>query len=136
VAKKAQKRAATKKVVSKPAKVAPRSAGKPAIKSTAQAKPSKAAKPAVSTGRAAAVPSGRALGEQAAQLRDDILRSKLTHPDPWRYAGKARGWGERAQALVDQTAVDSHAAGAQRAFEALASEVQADRDFQEARRLF
>lgn len=136
MAKKAQKRAATKKAASKPAKVAQRSAGKPPVKSTAPAKPSKSAKPAVSTGRAAAAPSGPALGEQAARLRDDILRSKLTHPDPWRYAGKARGWGERAQALVDQTAAGSHGAEARRAFEALAGEIQGDRDFQEARRLF
>jgi hypothetical protein len=136
VAKKAQKRSTTRKAANKPAKAARRSAGKPAIKSTAPARPAKPAKPAARAARPAPAPAGPALREQASQLRDEILRSKLTHPDPWRYAGKARGWGERAQALVDQTVAGDHAPGVQRAFQALAGEVQADRDFQEARRLF
>jgi len=46
---------------------------------------------------------GRAIAER---LRDDILRSKLTHPDPWTYGAKARAWGERAQALVEEIAVE------------------------------
>ena len=135
MAKKAQKRAATKKAASKSAKVAQRPAGKAPVKA-AQAKPSKSAKPARSTGRAAAAPSGPALGEQAAQLRDDILRSKLTHPDPWRYAGKARGWGERAQVIVEVIAVRGDTASARGSLEALLAEIDRDRDFQEARRLF
>jgi hypothetical protein len=136
VAKKPQKRAATKKTVSRAAKAPQRPAGKPAIKSTARAKPSTSPKPAVSTGRVRAAAAAPPLHEQAAQLRDDILRSKLTHPDPWRYTAKARGWGERAQALVDQAAAGGPAPGIERAYEALAGEVRADRDFQEARRLF
>ena len=62
-------------------------------------------KQAVVTARPAPQPAGQTLGEQAERLRDEIQRSKLTHPDPWAYAAKARAWGERAQALVEQIAV-------------------------------
>jgi hypothetical protein len=80
-------------------------------------------------------PAGPTLGEQAELLRDEILRSKLTHPDPWRYAPKAQAWGERVQVLVVQTA-GGDAPALRRALDALAAEILSDRDFQEARRLF
>jgi hypothetical protein len=80
--------------------------------------------------------AGPTLGEQAERLRDEIQRSKLTHPDPWRYTAKARGWGERAQVLVELIAARGDTASARGSLEALAAELQGDRDFQEARRLF
>ncbi|HSE96467.1 MAG TPA: hypothetical protein VLD61_11300 [Methylomirabilota bacterium] len=74
--------------------------------------------------------------ERVERLRDDILRSKTTHPDPWSYTAKARGWGQRAQALVDELARRGESASLERSVEALAGEVTGDRDFQAARRLF
>jgi hypothetical protein len=131
VAKKHPKRAATKKAASKPLKTARPSAGKAATKATAAAKaPTRAA------ARPASAPAGPALGERAERLRDEILRSKLTHPDPWTYAPKARAWGERAQILVETIVIQGHTPAVLRTLEALAAEVQRDRDFQEARRLF
>jgi hypothetical protein len=136
VAKKGQKRSMTKKAAAKPAKPA-KAAGRPAGKSAARsAVKAKAPAPPKRSPAAPPAPAGPALGEQAERLRDEILRSKLTHPDPWRYTPKARAWGERAQTLVDQLAAGRQASGAQRDLEALARELQADRDFQEARRIF
>jgi hypothetical protein len=136
VAKKAQKRpTTTKKAASKPAKAVGRPASKPATTSTPKAKAPAPAKRPLPSARPAAAAAGPTLGEQAERLRDDILRSKLTHPDPWRYAPKARGWGERVQVLVVQT-VGGETPATRRALEALAAEVLEDRDFQEARRLF
>jgi hypothetical protein len=127
VAKKAQKRSTTKKAAAKPAKAAPRASA--AAKATSPAK--RTAPPA----RSAPAPVGPPLAEQAARLRDDIGRSKLTHPDPWRYAPKARGWHERVEVIVVQSA-GGHTPATRRALEALVEEVLSDRDFQEARRLF
>jgi len=142
VAKKTVKRSATKKAASRPSKAASRPAAKPAkaakaatktaAKATAAAPPKRAA----ATARPAPPAAGPTLGEHAERLRDEIQRSKLTHPDPWRYAAKARGWGERAQVLVELVAVRGDTASARGSFEALAAELQGDRDFQEARRLF
>ena len=135
MAKKAQKRPTTKKkAASKPAKAARPPASK-STTSTTKAKSSAPAKRPVPSARPTVAPAGLALGEQAERLRDDILRSKLTHPDPWRYAPKARGWGERVQVLVVQTA-GGETLATRRALETLVAEVLADRDFQEARRLF
>jgi hypothetical protein len=128
VAKKAQKRSTTKKTAAKPTKAASPAAGK-AAKAKSPAK--RTAPPA----RSAPAPAGPTVAEQAVRLRDDIRRSKLTHPDPWRYAPKARGWHERVEILVVQTG-GGHTPATRRALEALAEEVLADRDFQEARRLF
>ena len=69
-------------------------------------------------------------------MREQIQRSKLTHPDPWTYGAKARGWGDRVQVLVEQITVQGESPAAQRTIEALDAEIQGDRDFQEARRLF
>jgi hypothetical protein len=89
-------------------------------------------------GPAAAVPapSGPSLLERAEQLRDAVQRSKLTHPDPWTFATKARGWSQRAQALVQEIAAGGDTPATRRSVETLAAEVEGDRDFQEARRLF
>ena len=130
MAKKRQTRPATKKVSSKH-----KPASKPSAKTTAKAAPK--ARTAAPAPRATASPRPSvALIELAERLRDDILRSKHTHPDPWAYGAKARPWGERAQVLVAQIAVAGDTAGSRRALEALDAEVQGDRDFQEARRLF
>ena len=128
MAKKAQKRSAPKKASTKAAKPAPRPAGKAA---TAHATAKR-----VSAPRPAPQSAGPNVGERAERLRDDILRSKLTHPDPWTYATKARGWGDRAQVLIELIVVQGHTPAALRTLEALHAEVEGDRDFQEARRLF
>jgi len=139
VAKKAAKRAAGKKATKTP-KAAPRPAAKAATKAPVKA-PGKAlvkaaTKPPAAPARPAPASAGPDLGERAERLRDEIQRSKLTHPDPWSYAAKARAWGERAQNLVQQIAIGGNTASAKSALEALDAEVQRDRDFQEARRLF
>ena len=134
MAKKTGKRSATKKAASRPSKTVPRPAAKPAKKTTAKAPAP--GKRVVATARPAPAPTGPTLGEQAERLRDEIQRSKLTHPDPWRYAAKARGWGERAQVLVELIAVRGDTSSARSSLQALEAELQGDRDFREARRLF
>jgi outer membrane biosynthesis protein TonB len=126
VAKKPVKRSASKKAATKPSKTARRPAGK-----AAKSAPAKAT--ASSTRAASAGPS---LGERAERLRDEILRSKLTHPDPWVYAAKARAWGERAQVIVETIVMRGDSAGTLRTLEELLAEVEGDRDFHAARRLF
>lgn len=103
-----------------------------AAKAPVVARPPAAVKPASSP---STVPTALGLLDQAERLREAIQRSKLTHPDPWSYTPKARGWGERAQTLVDQLARGEDGT-ARRALETLAAAVEGDRDFQEARRLF
>ena len=88
---------------------------------TAAAPPKRAA----ATARPASAAAGPSLGEHAERLRDEIQRSKLSHPDPWRYAAKARGWGERAQVLVELIAVRGDTASARGSLEALAAELAA-----------
>ena len=132
MAKKGQKRSATRKGSSKPPKAARRPAGKSTSQSTVKTKATAPPKRAVATAR----PAGPTLGQQAEHLRDEIQRSKLTHPDPWIYAPKARAWGERAQVLVDLIVVQDDSPAARRALEALDAEIQRDHDFQQARRLF
>jgi outer membrane biosynthesis protein TonB len=128
VAKKAQKRLASRKASTKSAKSARRPAGKAAKNAPAKAKTTASSKPAAST--------GPGLGHRAERLRDEIMRSKLTHPDPWAYASKARAWGERAQVLVELIVVRGDSPAALRTLEVLHAEVEGDRDFQAARRLF
>jgi hypothetical protein len=94
-----------------------------------------AAKPA-GTRPVATRPAEPSLLERAEALRDAIQRSKLTAPDPWAYTAKARGWGVRAQELVDRIARDGATPGARQGLEQLSGEVEGDREFQEARRLF
>ena len=142
MAKKTGKRSVTKKAASRPSKAAPRPAAKAAKTAKAATKPAAKAPAAAPPKRAAAAArpappaAGPTLGEHAERLRDEIQRSKLTHPDPWRYTAKARGWGERAQVLVELIAVRGDTASARGSLEALAAELERDRDFQEARRLF
>jgi hypothetical protein len=122
--KSAAKPAAKAKAAPKPApKAAPKPAPRPAPK---------ASRPAASPARA----SEPSVLERCEALRDAIQKSKLTAPDPWAYTAKARGWGQRAQELVDRIAREGATASAQQGFERLAGEVEGDRDFQEARRLF
>jgi hypothetical protein len=125
VAKKAAKRAAVKKAAKTP---------KAAKKAPAKAKATAPAKRPAAPPRPA--PAGADLGELAERLRDEILRSKLTHPDPWGYAAKARGWSDRAHGLVQLIVVQGDTASVRAAVEALDAELQRDRDFQQARRLF
>ena len=128
MAKKAHKRSAPKKASKKPAKATLRPAGKAAKSAPAKAKTAASSQPAIST--------DPGLGTRAEHLRDEIMRSKLTHPDPWAYAPKARAWGERAQVLVELIVVRGDSPAARRTLEALHAEVEGDRDFQAARRLF
>jgi hypothetical protein len=130
VAKKAQKRSAPKKVSTKSAKAVRSSASKAATKAGA------ASKRVTAAPRPTPPSAGPSAGERAERLRDAILRSKLTHPNPWTYAPKARGWGERAQVLVEMIVVEGHTPVILRTLETLHAEVEGDRDFQEARRLF
>jgi hypothetical protein len=81
-------------------------------------------------------PAEPTLLERAERLRDDIIRSKLTHPDPWTYTAKARAWAERIQALVEQIAVAGQTPALHAAVATLAAEVEGDPEFQRARQLF
>jgi hypothetical protein len=142
VAKKTGKRSVTKKAASKPSKAAPRPAAKAAKTAKAVTKPAAKApaaappKRAVAAARPAPSAAAPSLEARAEHLRDQIQQSKLSHPDPWRYGAKARGWGERAQVLVELIAARGDTASARGSLDALAAEVEGDRDFQEARRLF
>lgn len=132
MAKKRQARPAAKKASSKPRKAA----GKRPARTAAKAAPKARATAPATRAAASAQPAGPSLMELAERLRDDILRSKHTHPDPWAYGAKARPWGERVQVIVAQIAVAGDTPASRRALEALDGEIQRDRDFQEARRLF
>jgi hypothetical protein len=109
-------------------------AGGPATVVTAPASPARALGPGAA--RPALPPAEPTLLEQAERLRDDVLRSKLTHPDPWTYTARARAWGERAQALVEEIAVAGQTPALHAAVGKLATEVEGDADFQKARQLF
>lgn len=85
---------------------------------------------------AALPPAEPTLLERAERLRDDILRSKLTHPDPWTYTAKARAWGGRVQALVEEIASAGQTPTLHAAVEKFSAEVAGDPDFQRARQLF
>jgi hypothetical protein len=136
VAKKRQTRPAAKKASSRSPKATRNVASTPRAKTTAKASPKARAAAPARRPAAPPQPTGPSLMELAERLRDEIQRSKHTHPDPWAYGAKARPWGERAQAVVDQIAFSGDTAATRRALEALDGEVQRDRDFQEARRLF
>jgi hypothetical protein len=126
VAKKVQKRSAPKKASTKAAK---RPATKAAKAPAASKRASAPRGPATSAHHAG-------LGERVQRLHEEIRRSKLTHPNPWTYAPKARAWDERAQVLVEMIVVQGHTPVVVRTLETLHAEVEGDRDFQEARRLF
>ena len=135
MAKKRAKSPNPKKPSSSTRKAKPKAAGKVKAKPTArapQASGPPARRPAATPG-ASASPAARDV-RRAERLRDDIRRSKMTHPDPWGgYTAKARRWSDRA----DQLVAEAQAGGdVRRAVDTLASEVEGDRDFQEARRLF
>jgi hypothetical protein len=86
--------------------------------------------------RRALPPAEPSLLERAERLRDDLLRSKLTHPDPWSYTAKARAWAERAQTLVQDIAIASQTPELHAMVAKLAAEVENDPDYQKARQLF
>lgn len=133
----ANKRARKTAKVTKPARPAAAAARAKAKSPAATAPPRPRRAPGARPAAAARAASpGPTLLEQAEQLRDDIQRSKLCHPDPWAYTAKARAWGQRAQALVERIAAAGEGGDARQALERLRAEVEADRDFQEARRLF
>lgn len=88
--------------------------------------------PAVAPARREAAPPS--LLEQAKALRDAVQRSKLMARDPWGYAPKARGWQERAEKLLDQITANVDAAATRKGVAALRTEIESDRDFQEAHR--
>jgi len=108
------------------------SAGRPAARAAAAAAPALGPGPAL----AALPPAEPTLLERAERLRDDILRSKLTHPDPWTYTAKARAWGGRVQALVEEIASAGQTPTLHAAVEKFSAEVEGDPDFQRARQLF
>jgi hypothetical protein len=81
-------------------------------------------------------PAEPSLLERAEALRDAVLKSKLSHPNPWHYTSKARAWVQRAQRVVDDIAAGKDPDTCRQALEALAGEVEGDVDFQEARQLF
>jgi hypothetical protein len=109
-------------------------AGRPATAVTAPALSTRTLGPG--TAPPALPPAEPTLLEQAERLRDDVIRSKLTHPDPWDYTAKARAWGERIQALVQEIAVAGQTPALHAAVGKLAAEVEGDADFQKARQLF
>jgi hypothetical protein len=136
VAKKTGKRSPTKKAAHKPTKTTARPAAKAAKKAANKTAPKRAATPAPARAAAPAAAAAGALAERARQILEEITRSKLTHPDPWRYAPKAREWGDRALTIVELVAVRGETSSAHNSLAALVAELDADRDFQEARRLF
>jgi hypothetical protein len=103
------------------AKPAAKQPTKPAVRASAPARP--------------AAPSPDAL-EQVRSLREAIERSKQTALDPWGYTAKARGWLQRADQVVVRIAASADVAGTRKALDTLRAEVEGDRDFREARRLF
>jgi hypothetical protein len=116
----------------KPAAKAP-AAKAPATKPAAK-QPTKPAPRASAPARPAAPEP--ALVEQARSLREAVERSKQTAPDPWGYTAKARGWLQRTDQVFDRIAASADVAGARKALDTLRAEVEGDRDFQAARRLF
>ena len=132
--KRAQRSGTTKKATGK-RDARPKPAAK-ASKTRPAAKPAKPAKPApraVAPAPAAASPTAL---ERVRSLREAIERSKLTSPDPWGYTAKARDWLQRTDQVFARIEAGADTAGARKTAEALRAEVEGDRDFQAARRLF
>jgi len=123
----------SKKPAPKPA--AKRAAGRAPATATKAARPAAKAAAPTPARRAAPATASTAL-ERAESLRDAIQRSKLTASDPWAYTAKARGWEQRAQNLVTSIVRQGDTAAARQALDKLGAEVDGDRDFQQARRMF
>lgn len=85
---------------------------------------------------AALPPAEPTLLQRAERLRDDIIRSKLTHPDPWSYTAKARAWGQQVQTLVEEIAAAGQTPTLHEAVAEFSAEVESDPDFQAARQVF
>jgi hypothetical protein len=138
VAKKRAQRSGAKKATKKPSAKPKPAAKAPAAKAPAGKPAAKAApKPAarVAAPSRAAAPSPGLL-EQIRALRDAIERSKQTASDPWGYTTKARGWLQRADQVLVRITASADVAGTRNTLETLRAEVEGDRDFREARRLF
>ena len=123
----------------KPAKAAAQPAAKPVAQPAAKpvAKPAaRQAAPLAAPPRREAASGTPSLTERALALRDTIQHSKLTAANPWAYTAKARAWEARAERLLDRLGAGAETAETRKAVEALAVEVEGDRDFQDARRLF
>jgi hypothetical protein len=130
--KRAQRSGATKTVVKQQARPKP-AAKAPAAKPAAK-QPSKPAPRASAPARPAAPAPD--LGAQARSLREAIERSKQTALDPWGYTAKARGWLQRTDQVLGRIAASADLAGAGKTLDTLRAEVEGDRDYQAARRLF
>jgi hypothetical protein len=65
-------------------------------------------------------------------LREALAGTKLTAADPWTYTGKARGWGVRAQGLIDDLLRGGETPALRGAFDTLRSEIESDPDYREA----
>jgi hypothetical protein len=74
------------------------------------------------------------IADQLKRLRDAIEESKHHHPDPWAYSPKVRQWNERAERLLGTASGGGDATANIEAFQSLATEVEGDLDFREARR--
>ena len=85
---------------------------------------------------ASPVPAAPTWLERAEGLWAQIVRSKLTHPDPWDYTAKARVWAHRAEQIVEDLAMGRNIEGARRALTDLTAELEQDRDFDAARKAF
>jgi hypothetical protein len=72
--------------------------------------------------------------ERAKALRDSVQQSKLTARDPWGYTAKARVWEERVEQLLDRITANVDAAATGKSVETLRTEIEGDRDYQEALR--
>jgi hypothetical protein len=131
VAKKRAQRSGTKKATNKQS-ARPKPAAKAPVAKPAARPPQPAPRPAAPARQAAPAP----LLEQARSLREAIERSKLTAPDPWGYTTKARGWIQRADQVLSRIESSADAAGTRKTLETLRGEIEGDRDFQAARRLF
>jgi hypothetical protein len=159
VATKRGKQSGNKATKTKPGKTsaAPRPGAKPAaatarpapVPAKTSAAPRPSAKPAPAATRAperrgpvavpVAAPVRRevappSLLERAKALRDSVQQSKLTARDPWGYTAKARAWQERIEQLLDRITANVDAAAAGKSVEALRTEIEGDRDYQEALR--
>ena len=96
--------------------------------------------PAAPSAKPAAAPAAKRAGANAAHPDSPWTSTpgcsmptsakQATHPDPWRYAAKARGWGERAQVIVELITVRGATTSALSSAGALVAELDKDRDFQ------
>lgn len=128
-------RGTAKKTEHRTTKPAAKRGAKPAGHGKAKAAPAREPRSlaGAAAGRRAA---GQSLLDEGERIAEAITRSKLTAADPWTYTAKARVWQRRVQELMAQIARDGETAALRQKLDALRAEVEGDRDFREARRLF